>query len=107
MSSAIRRGRQVCSAKWLQHLGAAHVRPQRLGYDDGPVLLLMGLEDRDDGAGHCAERAVEGRDRPRLAVEAPPGVEATGLEVGAVGGRGELAVLALRRDPRLAVELAL
>ena len=39
--------------------------------------------------------------------EAAPGVEPAGLEVGAVGGRGELAVAALRGDPRLAVELAL
>ena len=49
---------------------------------------------------------------PLAAIEASelltfPGVEAPGLEVGAVRGGRELAVLALGRDPRLAVELAL
>ena len=48
-------------------------------------------------------RVATGRVWPSVA---DPDVEPPGLEVGAVRGRGELAVAALGRDPRLAVELA-
>src|SRR5690606_21411046 len=73
----------------------------------GAVGLLVGLEDRDDGARDRHERAVERGHRGRAVLAAGADVEAARLEVGAVRGRGELAVLALARDPRLAVELAL
>ncbi len=58
---------------------------------------------------HRAQGAVERRDRLGAALvggEAAADVEAAALELGAVGGRGELAVAALGRDPGLAVELA-
>src|SRR5262245_57242470 len=87
----------------LQDL-AAEPLLQRLGHAHRPVGLLVGLEDRDDRAGHRAERAVEGRDRLDAAVEPAAGVEPPGLELRAVRGRGQLAVLALGRDPGLAVE---
>ena len=89
-------------------LAAPEVRAQRLGHHDRAVGLLVGLEHRDDRAGHGAQGAVERGDRPDAArVEPAADVEPAGLEVGAVRGRRELAVLALGRDPRLAVELAL
>src|SRR5262245_5723515 len=66
----------------------------------------MVLEDRHDRPSRGAERAVEGRGRLGAALATNPDVEAAGLELGAVGCRGELAILLLRRDPCLAVELA-
>ena len=92
--------------------GSRTSRPRRYGCSacrdpHRAVGLLVGLEDRHDRARDRDERAVQRGQRPHLVTEAAPDVEAAGLEVGAVRGRGELAVLALRRDPRLAVELAL
>ncbi|CAL2067135.1 protein of unknown function [Streptomyces murinus] len=66
----------------------------------------MVLQDRHDGARYGAQRAVERGQRLDLLAVADPDGQAPGLELGAVRGRGQLAVLALRRDPRLAVELA-
>src|SRR3954454_16823544 len=68
----------------------------------------MGLEQGDDRPVGRAERAVERGDRLDAALgRAAPGVEPAGLEVGAVGGGGELAVAALACDPGLAVKLPL
>src|SRR5207342_3759784 len=92
----------------LEQVEPAEVGAQGLGDPDRAVLLLVGLQQRDDRPVGRAQGAVEGRDRADLAVlEATPRVEPTGLEVGAVGGRGELAEAALRGDPGLAVELPL
>src|SRR3954454_3836843 len=91
----------------LEHLEPTEVGPQCLGHANASVLLLVGLEQRDDRAVGGAERAVEGGDRLDVIAEAGAGVEPAGLEVGAVGGRGQLAEAALARDPGLAVELAL
>src|SRR3954452_11225189 len=74
---------------------------------DRTVGLLVVLQDGDEPA-RRAERAVECRHRARAraARVALPGVQPARLVRGAVRGRRELAVLALRRHPRLAVELA-
>src|SRR3954449_1911723 len=113
MSSATRRAGQPplidrSLGDGLEQVETAEVGPKRLGHADRPVLLLVGLQQRDDRPVGRAQGAVEGGDGLDLAaLEASAGVEATGLEVGAVGGRGELAVAALAGDPRLAVELPL
>ena len=109
MSSATVGG-AVHVATGVQHLAALQVGTQRLGDAHRPVRLLVGLEDRHDRAGHRAQRAVERghvRGAAGRALVAHPDVEPAGLEVGAVRRRGELAVLALGGDPRLAVELPL
>src|SRR3954452_18187906 len=90
----------------LEDLEAVHVGAQRLRERDRAVGVLVGLQDRHDRARDRAERAVEGRDRRGALGEPAADVEATGLELGAVGGGGELAVAALGRYPGLAVELA-
>src|SRR4051812_30964645 len=88
----------------LEHL-APQPLLQRLRDPDGAVGLLVGLEDRHDRARDGGQGAVERGERPGPVLEAAADVEPAGLELGGVRGRGELAVLALGRDPRLAVEL--
>ncbi len=105
MSSATTRGVQVDPER-LHQLEAAQVGAQGLRHGDRAVLVLVGLEDRDDRAGDGGQGAVEGGDGRRAVVAARADVEAAGLELGAVGRRGELAPALAGRDPRLAVELA-
>src|SRR5690242_13576154 len=78
----------------LEHLEAAHVGTERQRHRDRPVGVLVRLEDRHDRARARAERAVERRHRSGALGEPAPDVEPAGLELGAVGGRGELAVAA-------------
>ncbi|CCB75725.1 protein of unknown function [Streptantibioticus cattleyicolor NRRL 8057 = DSM 46488] len=66
----------------------------------------MVLQDRHDGARHGAQGAVERGQRTGAPLVPHPHRQPPGLELVAVGGRGQLAVLALGGDPRLAVELA-
>src|SRR5450759_3658600 len=82
---------------------------QRGRYDDRAVGLLVVLQNSHQPASG-AQRAVDGRDVARgvalgLRV-ALASVETAGLVGRAVRGRRQLAVAALRRNPRLAVELA-
>src|ERR1700712_983563 len=113
MSSATSFGCQTSSGEAsdtghrLEDLATLEVGLERLGNPDGSVRLLVGLEDRHDGARDGDQGAVEGGDRLDLTVETSADVESPGLEVGAVGGRGQLAITPLGRDPCLAVELAL
>src|SRR4051794_32006414 len=108
MSRATRRGAKPSTSAndRLQDLSTPQVGLQRLRHPHRPVGLLVGLQDRDDGARDRDQRAVERGQRLDAVLEAAADVEAAGLEVRAVRGRGELAVLALRRDPRLAAEFA-
>src|SRR3954463_8059314 len=99
MSRAISRGCQFGSsasatkaADGLEDLTALEVGLERLRDADRAVGLLVGLEDRHDRAGDRDQGAVEGRDGldlrgalGALGGEPAAGVEATGLEVGAVG----------------------
>src|SRR3954453_18856594 len=92
----------------LEHLEAAEIRTQRLGDPHRAVLLLVGLEHGDDRPVGRAQGAVQRGDRLDVAVGgAAAGVQSAGLEVGAVGGGGELAIAALAGDPGFAVELPL
>src|SRR5450631_585487 len=82
---------------------------QRGRYDDRAVGLLMVLQNRHQPTSR-AQRAIDGRDVARgvalgLRV-ALARVETAGLVGRAVRGRRELAIAVLRRNPRLAVELA-
>src|SRR6188474_2366919 len=105
MSRATRRGTQSSVMYRLEDLEPAQVRAQRLRDGDRAIGVLVGLEDRHDRARDRAQRAVQRRDRAGALGEPAPDVEPPGLELGAVGRGGELAVAALRRDPGLAVEL--
>src|SRR2546430_12629913 len=89
-----------------QNIATAEERPQRLGYPYLAVGLLVVLQDRDQPAGG-RQGSVKCRGDLGLAVlVAVPDGQPPGLEGGAVGGGGDLAVAALRRYPRLAVVLA-
>ena len=70
------------------------------------VRLLMVLQNRHDDARHRAQRAVECGQGPRLVAVAHTDLQATSLKLGGVRGRRDLAIRALRRNPRLDVELA-
>ncbi|CAG7651095.1 hypothetical protein SBRY_50523 [Actinacidiphila bryophytorum] len=65
----------------------------------------MVLQDRHDRPGDRAQGAVERCQRAGAVGVAHPHAEPPGLELQGVRGRRQLTVLALGRDPRLAVEL--
>ena len=47
---------------------SAHVRPEDLGHGDGTVLVLVVLQDRDDGPGECETGSVQRVDEFALEV---------------------------------------
>src|SRR4051794_28439355 len=89
----------------LEHLATEQLL-QRLRHPYRAVGLLMHLEQRDDRARHRHQGAVQRRDRCGPVVGAVAHGQPPGLELRAVRRRRDLAVALLRRDPRLAVELA-
>src|SRR5262249_42604476 len=90
----------------FEQVTTSDVRLESLGYPHRAVRLLVVLQDRHDPTGG-RERAVERGGDLCPAVRVPVAhAEAARLERGAVRGRGQLAVAALRRHPALAVELA-
>ncbi|MPM68408.1 hypothetical protein SDC9_115340 [bioreactor metagenome] len=93
------------SALLRQQRLAAEVGPQGHRHPDRPVGLLVVLQQHHDDPGHRTQRPVERRQRGGAVLEPAADVEPAGLEVGAVRGRGHLAVGLLRRQPGLAVEL--
>ena len=100
----------IAAADGLQHLEAAQVRPQRLRAPRPSRRPAGGSRGSRRSCAVMAQSVplsvATGFASP-VGGEAAADVEPPGLELGAVGGRGELAVAALGRDPRLAVELAL
>src|SRR5690606_10003718 len=80
----------------------AHVRPQYLGNDDAAVFLLVVLDHRNrraTGRNTGAVQGVHGLGPVAVFGVAPTCLHAARLEGLAVGDRGNLAVLALPRQP--------
>ena len=100
-----RRAARQLSTFAVQHLGSDE-RHQGLRHTDAAVGLLVVLQDRHQPPGG-RQRAVKRRGGLRLAVlVAVANRQPAGLKGGAVRSRRQLAVGLLRRNPRLAVELA-
>ena len=80
---------------------------QHFRHSDAAVVPLVVLDDRDDRPADRDRCSVQRVHVPRrLALGGPlADVEAAGLEVGRVGGRGELAEAALPGQPGLEVVL--
>src|SRR5690606_17393493 len=86
------------------YIREAGVRCERLGNADAAVLLLVLLENRDEGTSDRQTRAVERRGVLALALAgAVPDTGSAGLEGGAVGDAGDLAVAVLAGEPDLDV----
>src|SRR5215475_10811085 len=92
-SSLVTRMRISRRSAPLDRLEAAHVASQHLGHRDRAVLLLIGLQHRDQRATDRNARAVEGMDMPHLAVLAAKArIHPPGLEVAADRARRDLAI---------------
>src|SRR5262245_30962101 len=99
LGRASRRSNAACDALTRNMIEAAHVRPKRLGDDDGAVGLLVIFEDGDERTAHGETRAVQRVHELGLAGFgiAPARLHAPRLERFAVAARRDLAVLALPR----------
>src|SRR5690348_11854264 len=84
---------------------AVHVRTQRCGNGDRSILLLIVLEDGDQGAPDREARAVQRVNEARalLARLAPARLHAPRLELAAVRAARDLAIGILARQPDLDV----
>src|SRR2546429_2601437 len=85
---------------------SAHVGPQRRGYSDGAVLLLIILDDRDNRAREGQAGSIEGVDELRLATLLPEAdVGPARLELAEVRTGGDLEVAVVTGDIGLEVVL--
>src|SRR5215469_7111106 len=95
-------GRSNISA---DRLHPAHIGLQRVGHGDAAILLLIILQDGDEGAADGDARAVERMDeaRPLPLLRAKAPIHAPRLEVAAIGAARDLAIGLLSRQPYLDV----
>src|SRR5947209_8660484 len=92
------------SSGMLDGLAAAHIGRQRIGHRDRAVLLLIVLQDGDQGAADRDTRAVQGMQVAHMAsLVAVPSGHATRLELTAIRARRNFPICLLPRQPDLDV----